>query len=1032
MLERILDWSLRHRGVVLVAWAAVAIAGVVSWVHLPIDAFPDTTPVQVQVNTVAPSLAPLEIERQITVPVEASVGGLPGLVEVRSVSKFGFSQVTATFAEGTDIYLARQTVSERLQGVELPRGVARPTLGPVATGLGEVFHYLLTGELSLAELRTIHEWVVRPQMMGVPGVAEVNTWGGDARQFHVLVDPGALQRYELSLGAVSEAIEANSANVGGGTMDRGGESTLVHGVGFAEDLDDIEAMVVAAREGVPVRVRDIGRVAEGRQIRRGAVTADGQGEAVLGLGFMLIGDNPHEVTSALSARLTEVSRSLPEGAEIVPLYDRTTLVDRVLDTVRTNLLEGALLVLLVIFAFLRDIRAGLIVSATIPLSMLVASNMMLAVGVAGSLMSLGAIDFGLLVDSSVIQVENVVHRLEAAAGADRLAVIRDAVQEVRGPTIFGELIIAIVYLPILTLEGIEGQMFRPMALTVLFALGGSMLLSLTLTPVLSSYLLRTSKKKRPSRLGAALDNLGNGVADLYELIVRHALRRPAIVLGAAVLALLTAGGLAPQLGSEFVPRLREGAIVVNTVRLAGVSVAESVRYGTAIEQFLVDRFPNEVEHVWTRTGSAEVATDPMGLELSDVFITLTPRDRWTRAETQDELVEAMSADLSEWPAMRAIFTQPIEMRVNEMNAGIRSDLGVMLFGDDFDVLREKAGEIERILSTLDGAADVLAEQTTGQPVLRVEVDRDAIARHGIPARDVLAMARAVGPVEVGSVQEGQLRFPIAIRLDEPHRGSPEAIGRLLVSAPNGDRIPLRRLANIELEEGPSTVKRTWGRRRIVVEANVRGRDVGSFVQEARAAIQERVDLPGGYYVRYGGQFEHLQNAQKRLMIVVPIALALILLLLYLTYRRVSDALRVFTGVPFAAVGGIVALWLRDMPFSVSAGVGFVALSGVAVLGDMVLVSAIRDRLRAGDPLGRAIATAARRRLRPVLMTALVASLGFVPMALNTGFGAEVQRPLATVVIGGVFSSTALTLLVVPILFSVTSGRWGRNNGGPPR
>jgi cobalt-zinc-cadmium resistance protein CzcA len=1028
VLERILDWSLRHRGLVLVAWAGVAIAGVVSWVHLPIDAFPDTTPVQVQVNTVAPSLAPLEIERQITIPVEASVGGLPGLVEVRSISKFGFSQVTATFAEGTDIYLARQTVSERLQGVALPRGVARPTLGPVATGLGEVFHYLLTGELSLAELRTVHEWVVRPQMMGVPGVAEVNTWGGDARQFHVLVDPGALQRYELSLGEVSEAIEANSANVGGGTMDRGGESTLVHGVGFAEDLDDIEAMVVAAREGVPVRVRDIGRVAEGRQIRRGAVTADGQGEAVLGLGFMLIGENPHEVTSALSARLTEVSRSLPEGAEIVPLYDRTTLVDRVLDTVRTNLLEGALLVLLVIFAFLRDIRAGLIVSATIPLSMLVASNMMLAVGVAGSLMSLGAIDFGLLVDSSVIQVENVVHRLETAAGADRLAVIRDAVQEVRGPTIFGELIIAIVYLPILTLEGIEGQMFRPMALTVLFALGGSMLLSLTLTPVLSSYLLRASKKKRPSRLGAALDTLGDRVADVYELVVRHALRRPAIVLGAAVLALLTAGGLATQLGSEFVPRLREGAIVVNTVRLAGVSVEESVRYGTAIEQFLVDRFPDEVEHVWTRTGSAEVTTDPMGLELSDVFITLTPRDRWTRAETQDELVEAMSADLSEWPAMRAIFTQPIEMRVNEMNAGIRSDLGVMLFGDDFDVLREKAAEIERILGTLDGAADVLAEQTTGQPVLRVEVDRDAIARHGIPARDVLAMARAVGPVEVGSVQEGQLRFPIAIRLDEPHRGSPEAIGRLLVSAPNGDRVPLRRLANIEIEEGPSTVQRTWGRRRIVVEANVRGRDVGSFVQEARAAIQERVDLPGGYYVRYGGQFEHLQNAKKRLMIVVPIALALILLLLYLTYRRVSDALRVFTGVPFAAVGGIVALWLRDMPFSVSAGVGFVALSGVAVLGDMVLVSAIRDRLRAGDPLGRAIATAARRRLRPVLMTALVASLGFVPMALNTGFGAEVQRPLATVVIGGVFSSTALTLLVVPILFSVTSGRWGRSGG----
>ncbi len=1024
MLARILDWSLRHRAVVVLAWTAVAIAGVISWLRLPVDAFPDTTPTQVQVNTVAPSLAPLEIERQISIPVEASIGGLPGLVEVRSVSKFGFSQVTATFEEGTDVYLARQTLSERLQGVELPRGVDRPTLGPVATGLGEVFHYLVAGDASLAELRTTHEWIVRPQMMAVPGVAEVNTWGGDARQFHVLVDPTALQRYSLSLADLAEAIEANSTNVGGGTLDRGGESTLVHGVGFAEDLGDIEAMVIAARERVPIRVRDVARVVEGRQIRRGAVTADGRGEAVLGLGFMLIGENPHDVTSALSARLTEVTRSLPEGTEIVPLYDRTTLVDRVLETVQTNLLEGALLVLIVLFAFLRDVRAGVIVAATIPLSMLVASNMMLAVGVAGSLMSLGAIDFGLLVDSSVIQVENVVHRLATASGEERLKVIRDAVQEVRGPTIFGELIIAIVYLPILTLEGIEGQMFRPMALTVLFALGGSMLLSMTLVPVLSSFFLR-APRPRSGRAGAALARFGERVADLYELLVRLALRRPAIVLSFAVLALLVAGGLATQLGSEFVPRLREGALVVNTVRLAGVSVDESVRYGTRIERFLLERFPDEIDHVWTRTGSAEVATDPMGLELSDVFITLTPREQWTRASTQDELVEVMSEELSEWPAMRAIFTQPIEMRVNEMNAGIRSDVGVMLFGDDFDVLRDKAAEIEAVLREIDGAADVLAEQTTGQPVLRIEVDRDAIARHGIPARDVLAMARAVGPVEVGSVQEGQLRFPIAIRLDEPFRASPEAVGRLLVSAPNGDRIPLRRLATIELEEGPSTIQRTWGRRRIVVQANVRGRDVGSFVEEARAAIDERVDLPGGYYVRYGGQFEHLQDAQRRLMIVVPVALALIFGLLYLTYRRLSDALRVFAAVPFAAVGGVLALVARDMPFSVSAGVGFVALSGVAVLGDMVLVSAIRDRLARGEELTAAIAGAARRRLRPVLMTALVASLGFVPMALNTGFGAEVQRPLATVVIGGVLSSSALTLLVVPVLFSVTA-RWRRS------
>lgn len=1021
MLARVLDWSLHHRGFVILAWVGIAVAGVLSWLRLPVDAFPDTTPIQVQINTVAESLSPLEIERQITVPVEAAIGGLPGLVEVRSVSKFGFSQVTATFEDETDIYLARQTTSERLGAIALPGGV-RPELGPVATGLGEVFHYLLTGDLSLAELRTIHEWIIRPQMLSVPGVAEVNTWGGDARQFHVLVDPTELQRYELSLGQLAEAIEANSANVGGGTMDRGGESALVHGTALAESLGDIEAMVIAAREGVPVRVRDVARVVEGRQIRRGAVTADGRGEAVLGLGFMLIGENSHEVTSNLRARLAEVSRSLPEGARVVPVYDRTTLVDRVLETVRTNLFEGALLVLLVLFAFLRDVRAGILVALTIPLSMLVASNFMVAFGIAGSLMSLGAIDFGLLVDSAVIQVENVVHRLASGKpGEARLAIIRDAVQEVRGPTIFGELIIAIVYLPILTLGGMEGRLFRPMAATVLFALAGSMLLSLTLVPVLSSFFLRANPKP-PSRLGAKLSRFGDVVATAYELVLRRALRRPAVVLSIAVAALLGAGALATQLGSEFVPRLREGSIVINTVRLAGVSVEESVRYGTAIERFLLERFPDEVEHVWTRTGSAEVATDPMGLELSDVFLTLAPREEWTRAETQDELVRVMSEELSDWPAMRAVFTQPIEMRVNEMNAGIRADVGVLLYGDDFEVLRAKAREIEAVLREIDGAADVFTEQTTGQPVLHVDIDRDAIARHGIPARDVLAMVEAIGPVEVGTLQDGQLRYPIALRLDEAFRGSPEAVGALLVTAPNGDRVPLRGLASITMEEAPSTIQRTWGRRRIVVQANVRGRDVGGFVEEAQREVEARVELPGGYYVRYGGQFEHLQDAQQRLAIVVPIALALILVLLYLTYRRVSDALRVFTAVPFAAVGGVLALVARDLPFSVSAGVGFVALSGVAVLGDMVLVSAIRDRMSEGEPLVDAIAHAARRRLRPVLMTALVASLGFVPMALNTGFGAEVQRPLATVVIGGVLSSTALTLLVVPVLFLVTAGR----------
>ena len=1015
MLERILDWSLHNRALVIAVWIGVAMAGVWSALRLPLDAFPDTTPVQVHVNTVAPALAPLEIERQITAPLEASLGGLPGLLEVRSVSKFGFSQITATFDEDTDVHLARQLVGERLHAAELPPNIEPPALGPIATGLGEVFHYLIQGDLSLAELRTAHEWIVRPEMLSVPGVAEVNTWGGDERQVHVLVDPVALQRYDLGLGELAEAITANASNTGGGTLDMGGESTLVHGVAMPTSPRDVEEMVIATRETVPIRVRDVARVVEGRQLRRGAVTADGQGEVVLGLSFMLVGENSREVTAGMRARLEEVTRSLPAGVRATVVYDRTTLVDRVLRTVRTNLLEGALLVIVVLFAFLRDLRAGIVVACVIPLSMLFAGNLMLAFGVAGSLMSLGAIDFGLLVDSAVIQVENVSHRLGERA-SDRLAAVRSAIQEVRGPTLFGELIIAIVYLPILTLEGIEGRMFRPMALTLLFALGGSMLLSLTLVPVLSSLVLRA-----PSARESAVTRLGARVTAIYARALRFALGRPRLVLALALAAMSGGAAAATQLGTEFVPHLREGTIAINTVRLAGVSLDESVRYGTQIERLLLERFPDEIEHVWSRTGTGEVATDPMGVELTDVFVTLTPEEQWRRGETQDELVQAMSAELDALPGMRSVFTQPIEMRVNEMAAGVRADVGVLIYGDDFDVLRAKAREIEAALRTLEGAADVVTEQITGQPVLRIEVDRQAIARHGIAARDVLAVVSALGPVEVGAMQEGQRRVPIALRLDEPHRISAAAVGRVLVGAPSGDRIPLARLAHLTLEEAPSTIQRAWGRRRVVVSANVRGRDVGSFVSDAERAV-DAIELPEGYQVHFGGQFEHLERAQQRLAFVVPLALALVFLLLFLTYRRAADAARVFAGVPFAALGGVLALLARGLPFSVSAGVGFVALAGVAVLGDMVLVSGIRARLDEGLALPDAIVSAATRRLRPVVMTALVASLGFVPMALNTGFGAEVQRPLATVVIGGVLSSTLLTLIVLPVLFEITAGR----------
>ena len=1017
MLNRIISWSIRHRRAVIASSLLLALMGAVAFSHLPIDAFPDTTPVQVQINTTAPALAPLEVERQITFQVEQAISGLPGLKEVRSISKFGLSQVTVIFDEGTDIYRGRQTVMERLQTVELPSGIERPQLGPVATGLGEVFHYLVTGAgKSLAELRTVHEWVIKPQMRSVPGVAEVNTWGGDERQLQVVVDPVSLGKHRLTLSQLIEALERNNANVGGGALDQAGQSSLIQGVGIVRKPEDVEDIVISAQGGVPTRVRDVARVVEGREIRRGAVTADGRGEVVLGLGFMLMGENSHEVTRRLKVRLDEVKKTLPAGMEVTTVYDRTELVDRVLHTVKTNLFEGALLVIAVLFLFLGNLRAGLIVAAAIPLSMLFAFDLMLRAGIAGTLMSLGAIDFGLIVDSSVIMVENAARRLsEDRTGRSQPEIVQEAAIEVRRPTMFGELIILIVYLPILALEGVEGKLFRPMALTVMFALLGSLILSFTLMPALcASFLSRTAGERR--------NRVVEFVQRVYRPGLRFALRRGKLVLGIAGFLFLNALLLATRLGSEFVPRLGEGALVINTVRLAGVSLDESVRYGLEIERTLLRKFPDEVERVWTRTGTAEVATDPMGLELSDVFITLKPRGEWKRARTQEQLVRAMEAELSSLPGMRMIFTQPIEMRVNEMISGVRSDVAVKLFGDDFETLKSKAREIEGVMRAVRGAADVVTEQVTGQPILQIEVDRDAIARHGIPARDVLDAIEALGTRKVGMLQEGDRQFPITLRMDERYRTDAASIGQILIGTESGDRVGLAALAHIRMTEGPSTINREWAKRRVVVQGNVRGRDVGSYVAELRRTLDRQVALPPGNYVRFGGQFEHLERARARLMFVVPLALALIAGLLYLTFRRWLDAAIVFTAVPFATVGGVFALWVRGLPFSISAAVGFIALFGVAVLNGLVLVSTIRQNLAAGMPAGEAIEQAAERRLRPVLMTALVASLGFVPMALNTGIGAEVQRPLATVVIGGIVSSTLLTLLVLPVLYSMVGRR----------
>lgn len=1012
MLTKLIDVCLRNRPIVLLATALLIVAGLASLRQLPFDAFPDTTPVQIQVNTTAPGLAPIEVERQVTFPVEQAISGLPGLHEVRSVTKFGFSQVTAIFDDSVDIYLARQVVSERLGSVDLPEGIERPSLGPMSTGLGEVFQYVVTSDkLTAQELRTLHHWVIRPQMVQVPGVAEINTWGGYEKQYHVLIDPTRLVKHGLTLDDMARVLKRGNKNAGGGITNEGGESRLIHGRGLVSGTKDIETMVVASVDSTPIYLRDVAKVEVSHEIRRGAVTADGNGEAVLGLGFMLMGENSRELTQKLEARLEAVRRSLPEDVEVTPVYSRTDLVTKVLDTVRANLLEGALLVIAVLFIFLGSLRAGLIVAAAIPLSMLFAFNAMLQFGIAGSLMSLGALDFGLVVDSSVILVENAKRRLdEDSTDRDILRVVRDAAVEVRKPTLFGELIIAIVYLPILALEGVEGKLFRPMALTVIFALMGSMILSMTLMPVLASFTLKRGSKNQDNRLVGFLKRL-------YRPMLGWALGSRKLVLAVASLLVINAGFLATQLGSEFVPKLQEQSIVINTVRAAGISLEESVRYGGQIEKLLQERYPDEIEHVWTRTGSAEVTTDPMGIEVSDVFISLKPRDQWKRGKIQQELVQAMAKDLEGLPGMRRAFSQPIEIRINEMVAGIRSDVGVKLFGDDLEVLAEKADEVRRAIEEIPEAADVSVEQLTGQATIAIDVDREAAGRYGIPVGEVLEVIESLGTRKMGEVIEGQRRFDLVLRLAEDTRSSTEQIGKLLIHTSAGAQIPLSSVSTIKVVEGPSTIQREWARRRVTVQANVRDGDVGTFVANVRQKLS-KLELPSGYYWKLGGQFEHLERAQQRLLIVVPIAFLLVFSLLYLTYGRVADAVRVFTGVPFGAVGGIAALWIRDLPFSVSAAVGFIALSGVAVLGDMVLVSRVMDLLKQGlEPIA-AIRNAAESRLRPVLMTALVAAFGFVPMALNTGVGAEVQRPLATVVIGGMVTSTIATLLVLPVLYAV--------------
>jgi cobalt-zinc-cadmium resistance protein CzcA len=1022
MLNWLIQISLRNRLLVCLLSAVLMGLGIAAMSRLPIDAFPDTTPVQVQINTVSPSHNPLEIEQQITLPVELAIGGLPGLQNVRSVSKFGFSQVVATFDVSTGIYLARQLVSERLSAVELPEGIDRPQLGPIATGLGEVFHYLVTTDntnRTLTELRELHDWVIKPELRKVPGVAEVNSWGGFEKQFHVVVEPDRLIKYGMTLQDVFEALEANNRNVGGGQLVVSGDAMLVHGIGLATTIEEIGNIVVATHDGTPVRVHDVGRVQIDHEIRRGAVSADGKGERVLGLGFMLMGENSHVVTRNMAQRLAESQTALPDDVRVEVLYERTDLVDKVIRTVEHNLLVGALLVIVVLFLFLGNLRAGLIVALAIPLSMLFAGSLMLQAGIAASLLSLGAIDFGIIVDGAVVMVENSIRRLaleqhklgRPPSEQERRETLISASLEVARPVAFGVGIIMIVFLPILTLEGVEGKLFRPMALTMIFALLGSVVLSLTLVPVLASMAL-------PKRINEEEPWVVRFAHRLYTPALNLALRfRSATLAGAAVLVAL-ALVVAMRMGGEFLPKLSEGTLVVNVIRLAGVYVDEAAASNTKLERLILENFPDEVERAWSRLGTAEIATDPMGIELTDVFLTLKPRKEWKRARTQQELAAEIEKVVKDFPGINAVLTQPIEMRLNEMIAGIRSDIGIKIYGDDLETLRQISDDVQKVLKDIRGAGEISGEQITGQPVLQLKVDADAIARYGMPTRDVLNMVEAVGSRKVGEIREGQRRFPLAIRLPDAQRTDPETLAATLIPTVAGPVVRMDQVTRFVQTEGPSTIQREWSRRRITVQCNTRGRDVASFVTEAKAKIADQVKMPEGYTVEWGGQFENMERANRRLMIIVPMALGLIFILLYMSLGSVRDVFIVATGIPLGAVGGVAVLALRGMPFTVSAGIGFIALSGVAILNGLVLVTFIKQRLAAGVALEAAVREGCQVRLRPVLMTALVAAVGFIPMAVNTGVGAEVQRPLATVVIGGIVSNTLLTLLVLPTLYTL--------------
>lgn len=1019
MIEKIILSALRQPFVVLLGVLALIVGGIFALSKLPIDAVPDITSNQVQIFTAAPSLAPQEIERLISYPIEVAMQNLPDVEEVRSVSKFGLSAVTVVFDDNVDIYFARQLVSQKVQEAKthLPAGIPEPELGPVSTGLGEIYQYEVTGEgYTPMELRTIQDWIIKRQLAGTPGLAEVNTFGGELKQYHVLIDPQKLLKYELTLRDVIEAVSANNANAPGAYLEHKQEQYIVVGLGLVRTMQDIENIIVKSEHGVPIFVRDVASVDIGAALRQGAVTINGKSEIVSGITMMLQGENAREVVARVKKKISHIQETLPQGVKIVPFYDRSDLVNRTIKTVYTNLTEGALLVMLILFLLLMNLRGGFIVASVIPLSMLFAVVMMKLTGVSGNLMSLGAIDFGIIVDGAVVLIENAIRKLherqhspELLAGESVQQTLTKSFLEVGRPIFFGVAIIIIVYLPLLSLQGIEGKMFTPMAYTVVYAITGALILTLTYVPMVSKFVLRKKVSEKESPIVTFIQ-------PLYRKALLFALQKKVIILGGALGMFVGAALLFLQLGGVFIPTLDEGDMLIELRRIPSISLTEAIHTSQMLEAEL--KSIPEVIDVVSKTGRPEIATDPMSIYQSDVYIKMKPRDEWKTVQTKDEMITLMTEKMHDIPGIGGGFSQPIELRFNELIAGVRSDVGIKIFGEDLEKLGNIGNEIFSIVHSTFGSADARIQQTEGLPQLQIVINRNTIARYGINVADInILIQTALAGTEVGRMYEGEKQFDIVVKFQKDVRSSMEDIKNLLVPTHNGEKVRLGDVADFVITEGPAEITHSAGRRYLVVESNVRERDIESFVKEIQQKIKEHVTLPVGYTITYGGEFENLERARARLSIVVPISLFCIFLLLSMSVNSMRQALIIFSAVPLATVGGIVALWIRDMPFSISAGVGFIALFGVAVLNGLVLLSYYNKLLKEGMNITEAVMKGSETRLRPVLTTALVASLGFIPMALSTSAGAEVQRPLATVVIGGLLSSTFLTLVVLPVLFA---------------